>query len=361
MPEYIKWDDEPAVLEYQPHLTGMRPRLLSSYIFPPDTDLWETIVDYIIKESNQDLPVNVEALLRLAGAARIDYNKSQLPFQGRHMRSYRERLAGDFGVPYYRVVVTEDDANEFKRDNLAYEMARIFLETEIPNLPSLLLSTYFEKSSANLEEFLDRFPRMILAPKTLVNREISEMDGWHPLEKFVEILEKVHMPPYQLSKRLIEELGVIEGTFLVIPVGKNSEYEFRRKIRQTGAFLDPHYGEVGWAHTRKIPLPRDEKIREELAGKACSHIYHTRIRNVSITDKVRPLDWEFYTGVEGEKGANWTDLYESEGDFIVVGNDEPEFAICDIRLGDKVTELRDDMWSKFRSYYDILMLKQILR
>lgn len=312
-------------IDYQPYLPQLIPELPLKELpqFPLST-IAEEIADRLANMTQQKFPVDADLLARYCCVVRIIY-KNRIDLG--NPQAAIEKITGESGC-YYLVKIIEDlrlDRTGEQRFAIGHEIGHIIAE-KIKPLLNRAFADYREK-----EGFCDTFARMLLLPRTLLLQELKRIRDIDLHRQCVEISNKSNVPPEFVCKRIVEDLKLFKGIFLVIPYGNSAASWIKNLDRWSSSNYPPN-----------IFLP-DNALKGllNLIERAVRHHGRWPMNEVLSVD-CKPV------GVKNPKKPNWRNVYRIDVKTFFAGDDEGvERAICSIRFGDKIAEVRDDYGGEY--------------
>lgn len=202
--------------------------------------------------------------------------------------------------------------------------------------------------SDKAEETADRIGRTILAPEILLIPEIKGLTTDNALNLLRSLYEKTKMPAYELIKRLVKDLGVIDGNFIVWTLSKR-ENETDYQATEWVISNDPDF-DVGIDG-------RHSYSRRSTSGS----LFHLGEYNLDYSlQHDKPIEIKnTYAITQNGDAENWTTAWKINGNGIVLGKKSdnsplPEAVIFQIHKTSKVAVVESEDYLRLPGYSVIL-------
>lgn len=313
-------------LAYQPFIPQLIPELPSVEL-PDDplsacspSNLAEKISGQLVGlmgSAERELPVNLDVLARNCGVVKVIRKND-----------------GSFS-PFGRVVPLCDSyyVVELKEYQSRSEWEHmVTLGHEIGHIVLNKLGLDLSCGIIYKEDFCEAFAQAVLLPKESVLNELKTLKKGPATLKCQKLAEKAQVPIRYVVKRLVEDLKIFEGIFVVIPSPKHD----------MGGI---HERAADWVSVGNFPFP--------LTGNQIEELFIKGIYLSGVISSSRHLDCsrnhvqivDHNIGVINPRRPGWTTVYELEIDVAFLNNGDGGGAlrnICWIKLGRKLGIVHED-------------------
>jgi len=311
-------------IEFQPFLPNLVPNfeILKGTKIDPDGKCFENHTDKLM-ETSQNLPVDIHKimnnfLIMKVYSIKTESNSGSL-FPIRNIpKEY----------PEYSYVNTYYDSDTENRFTMAHEAGHVIFES------------YRKQVTTNIEDLADSLARRILAPKKLVIDEFQKIKDKDTLLKFSILYDKFQIPAYELAKRMVDDLKLINENLIIWSLNKPEQY--------TENFFDKKTypeGEEEWLISNdkdiNMELMRGQQVNKEKRHKRI--LYDNRHDGFIKNKELINVPKYALTKKENEKLFS---LWNIETKGITLGSEKekiivPEYVVFSIRKLSKIAQVED--------------------
>lgn len=314
-------------VEFQPYFPQLAPPDLPLPVTEPKEIGIENYANSIARLTKQTLPIDLIKIIHRTRIAKTTYSTERLALGSPYGTISLIRGLPEDSPTYFEMTINSKLSGPERRLTIAHEFAHYAL---------------FEDGKFNLEKnnekLVDQVARAILAPTELLMPYLKDF-AQKPLETIAFLFGKTHLPPYQLITRLVKDLGLLKGIFIV--ARNNTPGQIDREWLITN---DKNLDEIS---------ERESFIRYNFL--LSNHFDREGLEKVRPVDESDQLKWAL---TKNNKKNGWIDIWESDVKGINIntrmldddGNVEKEdsaksvnerFTVLNVTKKNKVGEIKD--------------------